>query len=219
MISLLEQNKFISLADRLEMIKQISSMDNMVTNDFVDNSDRVLKDTAKVLQTCMTTLMTTIHENENKLKEASSEQAKAAAPLAKLEANVEEKQPDVSDLHAKYQQISQSLDQNNEKHREERMWVSCHAIAALSPGSRSHRRNNALVMDDQQKLIQSLQRELTRAQHRLSKIERQGVVAPSIMFTRLDAQRNEQTLKQAVEKGKVPEATFNVSVNIHWISR
>lgn len=60
-------------------------------------------------------------------------------------------------------------------------------------------------------MIQNLQRELLRVQRRLSKVELQGVVPPSIMFTRLDAQRNEQILKQAADKGKVPETTVNVS--------
>jgi len=49
-----------------------------------------------------------------------------------------------------------------------------------------------------------------RLQKRLSKIETEGIVQPSILFTRLDAERNEQTLKQAVEKGKLPETTVNV---------
>ncbi len=31
------------------------------------------------------------------------------------------------------------------------------------------------------------------------------------MFTRLDAERNEQTLQQAVHTGKVSETTYNVS--------
>jgi hypothetical protein len=31
------------------------------------------------------------------------------------------------------------------------------------------------------------------------------------MFTRLDAERNEQTLQQAVDKGKVSETTSDVS--------
>jgi hypothetical protein len=51
-----------------------------------------------------------------------------------------------------------------------------------------------------------------RLQKRLSKIENEGIVQPSIMFTRLDAERNEQTLKQAVEKGNVSETTYNVSL-------
>ena len=50
-----------------------------------------------------------------------------------------------------------------------------------------------------------------RLQKRLSKVETDGVVPPSILFTRLDAERNEQTLKQAVEKGKLPETTVNVN--------
>jgi hypothetical protein len=51
-----------------------------------------------------------------------------------------------------------------------------------------------------------------RLEKRLSKIENEGIVQPSIMFTRLDAERNEQTLKQAVEKGNVSETTYNVSL-------
>ncbi len=72
-------------------------------------------------------------------------------------------------------------------------------------------RQSERVIVDQQKLIQSLQRELMRLQKRLSKIEAEGIVQPSIMFTRLDAQRNEQTLQQAVEKGKVSKTTVNVN--------
>ena len=64
---------------------------------------------------------------------------------------------------------------------------------------------------DQQKLIQNLQRELMRLQRHVTKIENEGIVEPSIMFTRLDAQRNEQKLKQAVDKGKLAETTLNVS--------
>jgi hypothetical protein len=51
-----------------------------------------------------------------------------------------------------------------------------------------------------------------RLQKRLSKVEAEGIVQPSIMFTRLDAERNEQTLKQAADKGKLPEITVNVSL-------
>ena len=34
------------------------------------------------------------------------------------------------------------------------------------------------------------------------------------MFTRLDAEQNEQTLQQAVYKGKVSETAYNVSLEI-----
>ena len=51
-----------------------------------------------------------------------------------------------------------------------------------------------------------------RLQKRLSRVETEGIVQPSIMFTRLDAERNEQALKQAVEKGKVNETTVTVSL-------
>jgi hypothetical protein len=55
-----------------------------------------------------------------------------------------------------------------------------------------------------------------RLQKRLSKIETEGIVQPSILFTRLDAQRNEQTLKEAVEKGKVAETTLTVNLFISF---
>jgi hypothetical protein len=72
---------------------------------------------------------------------------------------------------------------------------------------------------EQQKLIQNLQRELMRVQKRLTKIETEGIVQPSIMFTRLDAERNEKTLKQAEEKGKVSETTRHVSLLIEFSLR
>jgi hypothetical protein len=72
---------------------------------------------------------------------------------------------------------------------------------------------------EQQKLIQNLQRELMRVQKRLTKIETEGIVQPSIMFTRLDAERNEKTLKQAEEKGKVSETTRQVSLLIEFSLR
>jgi hypothetical protein len=72
-------------------------------------------------------------------------------------------------------------------------------------------RQNERLIRDQQKLIQNLQQELSRLQKRLAKIESDGIVEPSIMFTRLDAERNDHTLQQAVSKGKLPETTYNVS--------
>jgi len=69
---------------------------------------------------------------------------------------------------------------------------------------------NERLITDQQKLIQNLQQELVRVQKRLVKIETEGIIEPSIMFTRLDIERNGQTLQQAVERGKVPETTYSV---------
>ena len=66
------------------------------------------------------------------------------------------------------------------------------------------------MITEQQRLIQSLQRELMRLQKRLTKVEIQGIVQPSIMFTRLDAERNEKVLQQAADKGKIPETTVTV---------
>ena len=72
---------------------------------------------------------------------------------------------------------------------------------------------NERFIVDQQKLIQNLQQQVIRLQKRLSKIEAEGIVEPGIMFTRLDAQRNEQTLQQALHKGKVLETTYNVKID------
>lgn len=70
---------------------------------------------------------------------------------------------------------------------------------------------NQRIIHDQQKLIQTIQQEATRLQKRLVKLETEGVVEPSIMFTRLDAERNEQALQQAVDRGKLSEGMYNVS--------
>lgn len=68
-------------------------------------------------------------------------------------------------------------------------------------------------MLDQQKYIDTLQLEIARLQKRLVKIENDGVVEPSILFTRLDVERNEKTLRRAVDSGKVSETTFDVIFN------
>ncbi|CAF4805741.1 unnamed protein product, partial [Rotaria sp. Silwood1] len=68
---------------------------------------------------------------------------------------------------------------------------------------------NQSSIHDQQKLIKKLQHELIHLQKRLTKIEAEGIVEPSILFTRLDAERNEQTLQQAVYQGKVHETIYN----------
>ena len=62
-------------------------------------------------------------------------------------------------------------------------------------------------------MIQNYQQELIRLQRRLSKIGNEGIAQPSIVFTRLDAEKNEQILKQAVDSGKVSESTLDVNSN------
>ncbi|CAM2723662.1 unnamed protein product [Rotaria socialis] len=193
-INLLEQNKLISLADRLDMIKQLSTSDDNPTNEFVDNSERVLKDTVKVLQTCMTALAVDKNASEEKQTEKVYEQSIPTMKTSTTESDhssiIQQKESIIDDLTNKYQQLSQVLDDNNKKHNEELV-------------------ETERVIGDQQKLIQNLQRELMRIQKRLSKVENDGIVEPSVMFTRLDAERNEKLLKQAVDKGKVSETTFN----------
>lgn len=77
---------------------------------------------------------------------------------------------------------------------------------------------NQRIIFDQQKLVQNLQLELSRLQKRLAKIESEGIVEPSIMFTRLDIERNEQTLQQALSRGKLPETVYNVCLKFIYIS-
>lgn len=102
------------------MIKQLSSSDSTLTNDFVDNSERVLKDTVKVLQTCMATIISTKNENDQKEKEMSSKQAKVIIePPANDNQIIQEKELIIEDLNNKYQQMTKALDQNNKKHDEE----------------------------------------------------------------------------------------------------
>ena len=67
------------------------------------------------------------------------------------------------------------------------------------------------MVQEQEKLVDSLRQDVARLQKRLRRIESDGLVEPSVMFTRLDAERNERTLKNAVEKGRVPERTYAVS--------
>lgn len=126
--NLLEQNKFISLADRLDMIQQLSSIDDSGTNDFVENSERVLKDTVKVLQTCMTTLMSTAHESEAKAKAVPVEPAKASTPPTSRDSEqaavLQQKESAMIDLNNQYQQLNRSFDETNKKHEENLAYVT-----------------------------------------------------------------------------------------------
>jgi hypothetical protein len=199
------------------MIKQLSSSDYGITNDFVDNSERVLKDTVKVLQTCMATLISTINENDVKQKQSSStEQSQITLKTStndhQQSSIIQQKDSIIDDLNYKFQEVTQSLDLNTKKYEEEITYEVSFSLK-VNLFVFLHRQSER-VIGDQQKLIQNLQRELLRIQRRLSKVEADGIVQPSIMFTRLDAQRNEHVLKQAVDKGKVPETTVNVSLLI-----
>ncbi|UJR25758.1 hypothetical protein I4U23_007112 [Adineta vaga] len=182
-INLLEQNKFLPLADRIDLINQLSSTtDQNPVTDFVDNSERALRDTVKVLQTCLTTLTTTIDENTKKQNQLQREQSQPTI--------IQQKESIIDELNHKYQQVNELLNVNNQKFQEELT-------------------QNEKTINDQQKRIQNYQEELMHVQQRLSKIENDRIIQPSIMFTHLDAQRNEETLKQAIDNGKIPELTVN----------
>ncbi|CAF3416685.1 unnamed protein product [Rotaria sp. Silwood1] len=194
-INLLEQHKFTSLADRLQTIQQLSSDNdnNTITSDFVKNSECLLKDTVKVLQTCITTLTSTINEYQRKEKDFKYElePIEEASSVDNPQSSIlQEKELMIIDLTTKYEHITKVLNQTN-KTNEEKL------------------NQNQSSIHDQQKLIKKLQHELIHLQKRLTKIEAEGIVEPSILFTRLDAERNEQTLQQAVYQGKVHETIYN----------
>ncbi|CAF3083058.1 unnamed protein product [Rotaria socialis] len=188
---LLEKYKFTFLADRLQIIQQLSSGSH-ATNDFIKNSECVLKDTVKILQICLTTLQTTINEYQIKQSsiEIEPEPIKESSIIDNQQSLIlQEKELTITDLTAKYEHATRLLNEANKKHKE-----------ALDE-------NENLILE-QKKLIRSLRHEILHLQKRLTKVEAEGIMEPSIMFTRLDAERNEQTLQHAVYKGKVPEETY-----------
>lgn len=101
------------------MNKQLSLSDNNPTDDFVDNSEHLLKDTVKVLHTCMATLTSTIDKHETKQNQPISEQPNISTSDNQQSSIVQEKELIIDDLNNKYQQLTKILDQNNEKYKEE----------------------------------------------------------------------------------------------------
>lgn len=105
------------------MIKQLSASDTNPTNDFVDNSERVLKDTVKVLQTCMSTVTTTPskNENDNKQKQISNEQIQKKTLDIPTKDNqiIQEREIIIEELNNKYQEVTQNIDETKKKYEEE----------------------------------------------------------------------------------------------------
>jgi len=94
------------------MDKQLSPTENNPTNDFVDNSERVLKDTVKILQTCMETLTSTMDKNKENQSNMSTIDNQQSS-------TIQQKESIIDDLNNKYQQITEILDENNKKSKEE----------------------------------------------------------------------------------------------------
>jgi len=124
-INLLEQNKFVTLADRLLMIKQLSSDDHYTINAFIENSHCVLKDTCKVLQACIALLLSSINEYQIKEKEKeipkeSSEPTRESSSIDdQQELMLEQKESMIIDLTNKYAHLTTVFNQMNAKHEEE----------------------------------------------------------------------------------------------------
>ncbi|CAF0832725.1 unnamed protein product [Didymodactylos carnosus] len=196
---LLEENKFSSLSDRLSFVKKLSFDDSNGSNmnDITDNADQVLKDTVKVIQLCLNTLKqsstpSTPSRKENETDKlfisANSQQQQSSS--SSMEKQDSEKDKIIQELKAKYDAINDSLYETDKKHEDEL-------------------KQNERVMLDLQKMVQTLQKEVARLQRRISRTDVEGLVEPSVLFTRLDAERNNHTLKNAVNKGKVPEIIYN----------
>lgn len=120
MTSLLEQNQFVSLADRLEMTKQLATVDEQLTNDYLENSENVLKDTVKVLRTCFTSLLSSVRQNEK----SPDEEKTVSTPVEPIENQEktlieQEKQQIIDEFNRKYEEINQSVEAKNKKQIEE----------------------------------------------------------------------------------------------------
>ncbi len=122
-INLLEQNKFLTLADRLLMIKQLSSDNHYTINAFIENSDRALKDTCKVLQACIALLLSSINEYQIKEKEIPKESSEPTRESSSIddqhELILEQKESMIIDLTNKYAHLTTVFNQMNAKYEEE----------------------------------------------------------------------------------------------------
>ena len=78
---------------------------------------------------------------------------------------------------------------------------------------------------EQQKYNEKLQQELARLQKHANILEHEGVIEPSILFTRLDIDRNDQSLRKAIDQGKMSDTKYEVgelkasfsSIGIHLL--
>ena len=121
-VNILEQNQLVSFANCLQMIRQLSSDDQTLTKDFLENAERVLKDITKVLQTCTTTLQSTIQNYQNKEKAMDKEpksEIEKSSMIDQQSINLEQKESMLIDLTIKYEQLTKIFDQVNIKHEEE----------------------------------------------------------------------------------------------------
>ena len=121
-MNLLQQNKFTTLADSLDNIRQLSVDADPVTQEFVDNAERVLKDIMKVMQTSMAIYASTIGKHEAKLKELSDRPVKIdeSPPVdTSLPAVLQEKDATIANLTAKHKEITNMLNQTTKAHEEE----------------------------------------------------------------------------------------------------
>jgi len=125
-INILEKNKFFSLVGGLQMIKQLSVNDNNKTNNFIENSERTLKDITKVLQTCFSTFQSTINEYERKQKELPQEfESITETSLIENQQSLilEQKEALITDLTMKCEQATKTLNQTTKKYQEDIKYI------------------------------------------------------------------------------------------------
>ena len=124
MVKLLEESNFVTLADRLHMIKRIASESDGKRDEFGSNAEQVLADITKVLQTCVALFKSSINEYERKQQELLSE-PKAIVEVPVLDPQqtllLQQKELIIDNLNAKYEHLTDALEQLNRKRRDEFM--------------------------------------------------------------------------------------------------
>ena len=104
------------------MIRQLSSDEENLSKDIVDNAERVLKDISKVLQSCLVTLQSSIEEYQLKEKDMlKNPQSSMNTSINDPQQSslLEQKETMLMDLTSKYEQLTKIVNQTNTKHEAE----------------------------------------------------------------------------------------------------
>ena len=104
------------------MIRQLSSDEENLSKDIVDNAERVLKDISKVLQSCLVTLQSSIEEYQLKEKDMlKNPQSSMNTSINDPQQSIllEQKETMLMDLTSKYEQLTKIVNQTNTKHEAE----------------------------------------------------------------------------------------------------
>lgn len=101
------------------MTQQLSSNDNSEPNDYIQNSECVLKDIVKVLQTCITTLLSRIKEyrlKESAVKTDLDSIIEISSTDDQQSSTIQDKEFLILDLKNKYENTTKLLNETNKNH-------------------------------------------------------------------------------------------------------